>query len=99
MLDIEMKVLGARKRFTHLVTEPEPGRVLVESDRDGSVATTFTVDPVEPGRSCRVTFETVFDVHDGIYGRIEQFLTAAMLRRIYLQELANLNAYVRSQNS
>src|SRR5438093_9464173 len=42
-------VMGTTREVNHVVSEPEPGRVLTESDLDGANATTFTVDPVQSG--------------------------------------------------
>jgi len=40
---IETRVLGITKRATHIMREPEPGRVLEEVDVDGFSTTTFVV--------------------------------------------------------
>ncbi|HYH78990.1 MAG TPA: hypothetical protein VEX86_04315, partial [Longimicrobium sp.] len=70
-------------------TEPEPGRVLVETAPDGSVVTTFTADPLDGGRS-RMTFSTVGRTPPGIVGWIESRITKRILPRIYRDELALL---------
>ncbi len=94
-LYVEMHVLGVTKSFRHVVSEPEPGRVLVEADADGSTVTTFTVDSLGDGSLCRLTIETRFPVRGGLAGSIERFLTARMLRSIYSKEVAKLAEYVR----
>jgi hypothetical protein len=38
---VEMRVLGTTRVFDQAVTEPEPGRVLMESNLDGSGVTAF----------------------------------------------------------
>ena len=40
------------------VTEPQPGRVLMESDVASDMVTTFTVEPSDGGRDSRVTIAT-----------------------------------------
>jgi len=84
-----MKVLGQTRTLHAAVTEPEPGRVLVETAPDGSVVTTFTADPVDGGRT-RMTFSTVGRTPPGVMGRVEAWLTARMLPRIFRDELALL---------
>ena len=41
--------------FEDLSLSVEPGRVLVETDVEGAVVTTFTVDQAEGGRRARVS--------------------------------------------
>src|SRR6185503_6959795 len=45
----EIRLLGTTKTFRHVVSEPEPGRLLVESDTSGSSVTTFTIEPRDQG--------------------------------------------------
>jgi len=58
VIRFQMQVLGKTETFRAVVTEPEPGRVLVESNLLQGSVTTFTVDPVEGGRYAQVTFST-----------------------------------------
>jgi hypothetical protein len=48
-IHVTMRVLGTTISFRHVVSEPEPGRILIESDEDGSTATSLTVDPLDSG--------------------------------------------------
>src|SRR5262245_54536362 len=48
---VEMRVLGTTRVFEQLITEPEPGRVLMETEVDGPSVSTFTVDKRDDGRS------------------------------------------------
>src|SRR5512134_2276283 len=45
-----MKVLGVRREYHLAVTEPEPGRVLQETDLAAGVTTKFTIDALDGGR-------------------------------------------------
>ena len=49
IIRFKARVLGVEQSFYHRVSEPEPGRVLVEQDIDSvqNLATTFTVIPLE----------------------------------------------------
>src|SRR5262245_29614006 len=52
-----MRSYGNRVACQADVSEPEPGRVLVETDAKTGTTTRFVVEPVDPNRS-RVMFET-----------------------------------------
>lgn len=81
------RVQEARAR----IVEPEPGRVLEEHifDDRGTV-TSFTVDPVAPGR-VGVTIGTRWCV-SGIRGLVEQLVAPVLLSRIYRLQLAAIEA-------
>lgn len=68
----QVRVLGTTTKFRAVVTEPEPGRVLVERNIEGSDSvTTFIVEPgAAPGES-NVTIETVMSTKPGLAGKIE----------------------------
>lgn len=75
------------------VTEPEPGRVLAETDRRTGAVTTFTVTPADAG--CRLLIETVWQPASGLAGRLEHLLAPRLLRGIYADELDRLDRYAR----
>jgi hypothetical protein len=87
-----MSILGKKQTFRAAITEPDPGRVLVETDLDTNGAvTTFTVDAgTAPGDS-RVTISTQLRVRRGLLGFIEKTFSTLLLRPMYVQELANLS--------
>jgi uncharacterized protein YndB with AHSA1/START domain len=92
----EVKVFGRRTPFEHVVSEPEPGHTLLETDLSGSSITAFIVDPVDGGRATRTTIRTEFKTErNGLLGHIERWLAAATLRRIYRDELQLLAAHVQ----
>jgi hypothetical protein len=84
----EVHAFGQTQSIRHEVFEPEPGRVLVERDRDVDSHTTFTVDPAAGGS--RVTIHSELLSRSGLAGVIERFLSRRFLRRLYREELANL---------
>lgn len=94
-------VLGTTQAAYQRVTEPEPGHVLVEQDIDSArnVITTFTVTPVEQGRTCRVEIATVMNVSAGLRGIIEGFLIRRIFPRIYRKELAQLERVAQQDSS
>ena len=87
----QITTLGTTRSYRAAVTEPEPGRILVETDleTDGAV-TTFNVDPGTAPADSRVTISTVLPVSSGFLGWLEGALATLVLRRMYLQELTNL---------
>jgi uncharacterized protein YndB with AHSA1/START domain len=86
---------GRTRNYRMRVTEPEPGRVLVESDANSSLVTTFHVEP-QGGKSL-VRISTSWDGAPGIGGFFERTFAPRAMRRIYLDELDRLNAYTRDQ--
>lgn len=91
--------LGGRSGTARVrVDEPEPGRVLTETQIDGArdVVTTFTVDPEPRGRS-RVRIDTVIEA-SGVRGLVERIMVPRALRRLYADELSRLDAYARERS-
>ena len=82
---------GRKRRMNATITEPDPGRRLVETG-DG-VVTTFTVSP--SGGGCVVRFDTVFD-EPGVSGLFLRLFLGRMLGPLYADELARLAAYAHS---
>lgn len=88
----EMNAAGKTQTFRSTITEPEPGRVLLETDPVSGTATTFIVDPNQQGTRAYVTISTVVNSRGGLLGLPERFLTKLFLQRVYKQELELLNA-------
>jgi hypothetical protein len=91
---VVMRVLGTKRVFEQLVTEPVPGRVLMETNTDGSGVTTFTAESTEGGKSAHVTIATDLPARSGIGGLLERLFISVMFPRIYRRELARLAAHV-----
>ena len=89
-ISFSMTVGGRTTHVRASITEPAPGRVLVETVLDSDIVTTFTVEPFADGHGCDVTISTELNSHDGIFGIIERFVTKRMLLRIYTEELQQL---------
>ena len=94
-IQVEMRVLGTERRYQFVISEPEPGRVLVETDTTAGVTTTFTVEPFDGGNTSRVTITTKTKAAPGFAGIMERLLNPPISRRIYKKELQNLADYVR----
>lgn len=78
------------------VTEPEPGRLLVETDRDSDLVSTFRVEPAQGGHS-RVTITTKY-TRGGIAGWLESVLLPTLAGPIYRKEIANLERVARARS-
>jgi len=92
-VDVHMIIYGMKRVFHQMVSEPEPGRVLVETDAGAGVITTFTVDPIDSGRQSQVTITTISRTSPGLQGLIEKMFQPFVLRRIYKEELRLLADY------
>jgi len=86
---------GRRRAFRMVMAEPEPGRVITESDTGSSLVTTFTV--TQRGAGSLVAIFTTWNGADGIGGVFERLFAPRAMREIYLDELARLDAYAREQ--
>jgi hypothetical protein len=67
IIRFKMLVLGEEQSYYQRVSEPEPGRVLVEQDIDSvqHVTTTFKVTPLEPGQKSQVEISTTMRTSPG----------------------------------
>jgi len=87
-ITFEMTVGGKTRTARATITEPEPGRVLIETYDDG-IVTKFIVDPIDDSKRARVTFHTTW-TKPGIAGYIERLLVPGLLRPIYIEEQKRL---------
>jgi hypothetical protein len=87
-----MKMAGRTQSATATISEPVPGRVLVESGP--GVVTTFTVEPEGADRA-RVRFDTVMD-SSGLQGLLTRLFAPGILRPIYADELDRLEQHARA---
>lgn len=93
---------GVKRIVRHVVSTPEPGRVLVEAEADGSGATTWTFTPLDGGTRTRVQIVTEAPGHDGLLGLIERLAlprVSKIMAGIYQEELSNLEALAQSRQA
>lgn len=95
---IRMNAFGTSMVFHVDVTEPEPGRVLVEEDKSAGVITTFTLQAINGGEQTQVTIATDGRISPGLRGLVERMMTPALLRKIYREELDLLASVVKAGN-
>lgn len=90
VIKFQMRLMGRLQNFRAAVSEPEPGRVLAETDLDTGAVTTFTVEPLDDGQRAQVTIATETKIREGVLGKVEGWLTTQLLRPIYVKELEQL---------
>jgi uncharacterized protein YndB with AHSA1/START domain len=95
VIRFKLKAGGRTREARMEVGEPEPGRVLTESDTDSSLVTTWTVEP--QGEGSRVEIATTWEGAAGIGGFFERTFAPRVMRRLYTDELERLNDYARAQ--
>jgi Polyketide cyclase / dehydrase and lipid transport len=88
---------GRTRQYRMKVAEPEPGRVLTESDTGSSMVTTTTVTP--QGADCVVRISTEWQGAGGVGGFFERLFAPRVMRGIYADELTRLDGYARARGS
>jgi Polyketide cyclase / dehydrase and lipid transport len=86
---------GRTREYRMRVEEPEPGRVLTESDTGSSLVTTTTVSPRDGASLVQISM--AWDGAGGIGGVLERMFVPRVMKGIYADELERLNAYAREQ--
>lgn len=94
VVNYQMKLMGRLQAFQAEVTEPEPGRVLVETEVTTGAITKFTVENHTGEEEALVSIATVTDIPDGILGVIEGWFTTRLLCPVYEKELEQLEAVI-----
>lgn len=97
IIRFKVKALGIVTEMHARISEPEPGRVLVEQDIDATrnVVTTFTVIPLEDNQQARVIISTTMNASPGLAGLVERILIPRINGRIYRKELRLLEAFAQ----
>jgi hypothetical protein len=93
IMSFTVTLAGRSRRMTHEVSEPEPGRVLVEGG--SRERTRFIVDPIGLTQ-CQVTIETTI-VAGGLDGLLTKLLGARLMQPLYQDELARLERRAQEQ--
>jgi hypothetical protein len=96
VIRFEMRAFGSTQQARGQVTEPVPGRVLVETYDDGA-KTSFTVVPAEEGRAADVTILTEMKSKKGLLGILERAIVRSFLGKAFAQELELLDTVARDR--
>jgi hypothetical protein len=97
IMTFKIRIFGVEHAARQIVSEPEPGRVLVEKSMKDDLVTTFTVTPANGGQQSHLKIETDWAPRPGLSGWIEKQVTRWALRSIYVKELRQLAAYVQNK--
>jgi hypothetical protein len=94
---VGMQVMGVKQDYRLVVSEPEPGRMLVETDTEKGVTTYFKFEPLAGGKQTKFSIASDMRVSPGFAGFMEKLMTPPITRRIYKQELQNVSEYMRTR--
>src|SRR2546425_8511641 len=101
MIRFKMKAFGVEQSFYQRVSEPKPGRVLVEQDIDSvqNVMTTFMVTPVENEQKSHVEIATTMNTSPGFKGLVERIIVPIINPHVYRKELKLLEAAAQKRRT
>lgn len=94
---VDMNVFGAKRSYDMVVSEPNVGEIIVETDKITGLATYFKIEPVADGQKSAVTIASEMPLSQGVAGWLEKLMNPPITKRIYKQELAILNDYAQQQ--
>lgn len=90
---LTMNVMGNRTTLEMTLSEPEPGRVVQEQDIRAGITTIWELIPDADDR-CTLRITSKFPDRPGLSGWVARLATSSMIRKIYRQELENINGYL-----
>jgi hypothetical protein len=93
---ITANVLGRRQRLHMKVSEPEPGRVITETNIDTGVVTAFTVATGEGESITRTRISSEWETNGGVRGLFDRLVTPRLMSRIFARQLRELSDYMDS---
>jgi len=96
VIRFSMTVMGRTFHYHQRITEPEPGRKLVETDLNTGQQSAFIFEPLANNQQTRLTIASDFPRSPGFAGIIESITQPPIVRRIYRQELQNIADYVQA---
>ena len=93
---ITVRTLGRRRRLHMRVAEPEPGRVLTETNLDTGVVTEFTVAPGDGRSRTLAGMSSEWETKGGLRGLADRLLTPRLMGRMFAKQLHQLDQYLGS---
>jgi len=85
-MSVQIKMFSKVQTYRTVVTEPAPGKTLVETTDTGYI-TTFSVQSENNGNSCLVTFSTELAHYSGLMKKFEFWVISKLLQPVYKIEL------------
>ena len=99
IIDVKGRFAGRTRVIRGIVTEPEPGRLLVESYPAERMVTSFRVVPEPGGQSSMVTISTAMPRRWGPVGWVEERIVRRLLSRVFAEELDLVTAYLAGRGA
>jgi hypothetical protein len=98
VIRFNMRVGKQLQTFRSEISEPNPGRVLLEQSLDqADLRTTFETIPFGDTLT-KVTFTTTgLTRRQGVLGHLERLVTEMFLKRVYREELQRLSEFARKK--
>jgi hypothetical protein len=93
---ITLRVLGRRQKLHMEVAEPDPGRVLTETNLDTGVVTEFRVAPGGGASRTHAQISSDWEVDGGPRRLVDRWIAPLLMRRIFAQQLRKLSRYVHT---
>ena len=92
-IDVHAKIKGSRQTLQMGVAEPQPGRVLSETDLNGGMKTTFALEPLAEDKTA-VTITTAWPPASGFQALFNRLFLPRYIRGMLQAELEQLAEYV-----
>jgi|SRR5687767_717655 len=83
VVNFKMRLLGQTQSFHSIITEPQPGRFLVETDMESKIPTSFHLVPIGKGDQSQLTIMTELEGKNAV----ESFIAKWVLQQVYREEL------------
>jgi Polyketide cyclase / dehydrase and lipid transport len=93
-IHFQMRLFGTTRDFRAEITEPQPGRVLVEAHPDDGTVTTFTVKRADKAGQCHIMITTELNLR-GPFAFLQRWLVRKQLTKIFRLELAQLAEFAK----
>lgn len=97
VIRLRVRIFGKAYFYHQRVTEPEPGRVIQETDINTGQLTRFFIDPLNGGQRTRVTIASEFPAQSKAFIFLERIMHQFITKRLFNIELRQLEAYVKTQ--
>ena len=101
IIRFKARILGVEQSFYQRVSEPQPGRVLVEQDIDSvqNESVTFTVTPLEQGQKSHVEISMTLNLSPGVKGLVERVVVPIIFPPVFRKELKLLEAVTQKRGT
>ncbi|MBL8131445.1 MAG: hypothetical protein JNL42_06275, partial [Anaerolineae bacterium] len=87
---------GRTMTYHQRITEPQPGRVIQETEITTGQWSRFTLEPLDGGQRTRVTISSEQPTSPGVMGLLERLFAPGVQRKIFEKELALLAEYIKA---